>query len=561
MLADALRQYATVPADATSPSTASALAVDIRQFPWIRRLASDYAFAYAQVEPFFSGNPASSAAWADAIRRSQSTPRRPEALAQVIADQQTRRQAPPESRAAAARLADAATRVVITGQQAGLFGGPLFTLLKALTAMKLAAQVERDHGVPVVPVFWIDAEDHDWPEVSGCTVLDAELAPKTIRLEDLPGAGERPIAHLTLTDDILTAIDTLGATLPDTEFRADVVDGLRRAYQPGRGMAEAFGRWLEAVLGPHGLVVYDSADPAAKPLARQIFIKEIAEPGTTAELASQAGHALVARGYHSQVTPHEGAISLFHIAASREAVKAADGHVTIGDRTVTLAELTREAEQSPEHFSPNVLLRPVVQDAVFPTICYVAGPNELAYLGQLRDVYAHFGVAMPLMYQRSTATLVDSATLRFLAKYALPLVALQPQDEKALNELLEDQLPPTVEQALTNVTSLIGDRMDALARVVPQIDPTLEGTVRTTLGKMQHEMQTLHNKVIQAAKRKDETLRRQFQRAQALTFPQGHPQEREIGFVWFLNRYGPALVARLLEEIPLGMGQHHVLSI
>jgi uncharacterized protein YllA (UPF0747 family) len=121
-------------------------------------------------------------------------------------------------------------------------------------------------------------------------------------------------------------------------------------------------------------------------------------------------------------------------------------------------------------------------------------------------------------------------------------MALQPQDEKALNELLEDQLPPTVEQALTKVTSLIGDRMAALAKVVPQIDPTLEGTVRTTLGKMQHEMQTLHNKVIQAAKRKDETLRRQFQRAQALTFPQGHPQEREIGFVWFLNRYGPALV-------------------
>jgi uncharacterized protein YllA (UPF0747 family) len=261
------------------------------------------------------------------------------------------------------------------------------------------------------------------------------------------------------------------------------------------------------------------------------------------------------------VTPHEGAISLFHIAASREAVKAADGRVTIGDRTVTLEELAREAEQSPEHFSPNVLLRPVVQDAVFPTICYVAGPNELAYLGQLRDVYAHFGVAMPLMYQRSTATLVDSATLRFLAKYDLPLVALQPQDEKALNELLEHQLPPTVEQALTAVTSLVGDRMDALAKVVPQIDPTLEGTVRTTLGKMQHEMQTLHNKVIHAAKRKDETLRRQFQRAQALTFPQGHPQEREIGFVWFLNRYGPALVTRLLVDIPLGMGQHHVLSI
>jgi bacillithiol synthase len=308
-------------------------------------------------------------------------------------------------------------------------------------------------------------------------------------------------------------------------------------------------------------VVYDSSDPAAKSLARDIFTREIAQPGTTAELANRAGHALVEHGYHAQVTPHEGAISLFHLDASREAIKASGDHATIGDTQTTLAALAQEAATSPEHFSPNVLLRPLVQDAIFPTICYVAGPNELAYLGQLREIYGHFGVAMPLMYQRATATLVDSATLRFLGKYNLPITALQPQDEKALNDLLDSQLPPTVEHALTAVSSLIGERMDELAHAVPQIDPTLEGTVRTTLGKMQHEVQTLHNKVIQAAKRKDDTLRRQFHRAQALTFPLGHPQEREIGFVWFLNRYGDALIPRLIEDIPLGMGQHYVLSI
>jgi bacillithiol biosynthesis cysteine-adding enzyme BshC len=560
MLADALRQWAAVPADA-SPTASHALTVDIREFPWIRRLAADYAFDFDRVARFYAGNPATPEAWADTIARSQGTPRQPAALARVLANQQARRGAPPEAQVAAARLADPATRVVITGQQAGLFGGPLFTLLKAVTAMRLAAEVERTHGVPVVPVFWIDAEDHDWAEVSGCTVLDDGLAPRTVRLPDLDGAGERPVARLVLDDTVGAALDELAATLPDTEFRAEVLDGLRRAYTPGRGMADAFGGWLETVLGPYGLVVYDSSDPAAKPLARDIFTREIAEPGATAELASRAGEALVAQGYHAQVTPHEGAISLFHLDASRESIKAAGDHAFIGERTATLADLAAEASSAPERFSPNVLLRPLVQDAIFPTICYVAGPNELAYLGQLREVYAHFGIAMPLMYQRATATLVDSATLRFLGKYGLPLTALQPQDERALNDLLESQLPPTVEQALTGVSTLVNERMDALAGVVPQIDPTLEGTVRTTLGKMQHELHTLHNKVIQAAKRKDETLRRQFQRAQALTFPAGHPQEREIGFVWLLNRYGPALIQRLREDIPLGMGQHYVLSI
>ena len=558
---DRLRQYGTVPAN-VSPTSASTLAVDIRSFPWIRRLAADYAFNFANVAPFFAGDPAQPAAWADTIARSRTLPRRPADIARVIAAQQEQRGAPAPSRESAARLADPAARVIITGQQAGLFGGPLFTLLKAITAMKLAAQVSADHRVPVVPVFWIDAEDHDWPEVSGCTVFDAELAATPVRLADLPGAGHQPIARLSLTDVIHAAIDQLSTALPDTEFKADVLDAIRAAYTPGRGMASAFGVLLERVLGPHGLVVYDSSDPAAKPLARDVFVRELQNPGRTARIAAKAGEALVAKGYHAQAMLAEGAVSLFHLNAARAAVHVDGDTARIGDDvSLPLAKLVEEAQSAPHHFSPNVLLRPLVQDTIFPTICYVAGPNELAYLGQLKDVYAEFGVPMPLMYQRATATLADSATQRFLTKYDVPLTALRAQDESALNHLLESQLPPTVEQALTAVGSLVDERMAAVAAAVPQIDPTLEGAVKSTLGKLQHEVQSLHNKVIQAAKRRDDTLRRQFQRAQALTFPQGHPQEREVGFVWFLNRYGPALVDRLMDELPLAMGHHHVLTI
>ena len=549
-----------MPAD-VSTAAANSLAVDIRTFPWIRRLASDYAFDFARVAPFFAGDPATPAAWADTIKRSQSCTRQPAEIARVIAAQQAQRGAPAASREAATRLADPATRVVITGQQAGLFGGPLFTLLKAITTMKLAAQVSKDHNVPVVAVFWIDAEDHDWPEVSGCTVLDSELAPNTVRLADLPGAGSLPIARLMLNDAVQPALDQLAAALPDTEFKNDILTALRTAYVPGRSMATSFGVWMEQVLGPHGLVVYDSSDPAAKVLAREVFVKELSQPGHTARVAAAAGEALVAKGYHAQATLADGTISMFHLNAERAAIRIEGDQALVGEHAMSSAQLLEEARQHPEHFSPNVLLRPLVQDTVFPTICYVAGPNELAYLGQLKDVYAHFGVPMPLFYQRGSATLADSATLRFLSKYDLPITALRAQDESTLNQLLESQLPPTVEQALTSVSSLIDERMAAVAAAVPQIDPTLEGAVKSTQGKLQHEVQALHNKVIQAAKRRDDTLRRQFQRAQALTFPQGHPQEREVGFVWFLNRYGPALVDRLMDELPLAMGHHWVLTI
>ncbi len=547
--------------DTTTSPTSALLGVDIRRFPWIRRFATDYAFAFEHVAPYFAGDPARADAWAAAIGRRQAHRGAPADVARVVRAQQDRRGAPPAARAAAERLADPRTVVIITGQQAGLFGGPLFTLLKALTTLKLANQVARDHDVPVVPVFWIDAEDHDWPEVNGCTVLDADSTPRTIRLGDLSGAGQLPIARLTLDHQITAAVEALQAALPDTEFRSSVVDAIRQAYQPGHGMVDAFARWVESILGVHGLVVYDSSDPAAKPLVRHVFAHELTHPGETDRLASKAGLRLVAAGYHAQVTPHEGAVSLFYLNQGRESVRFSGDRATVGNRETSLSALVEEADRTPEHFSPNVLLRPVVQDTVFPSICYVAGPNELAYLGQLRDVYTHFNVPMPLMYQRATATIVDSATLRFLTKYELRLEALQPQNEAALNQLLQDQLPPTVEQALNKVSAVVDERMAHVAKAVPQIDPTLEGTVQSTLTRMQHDLRTLYTKVIQAAKRRDETLRRQFQRAQTLTFPHGHPQEREIGFVWFANRYGPALVDRLLDDLPLDMGRHWVLTL
>jgi uncharacterized protein YllA (UPF0747 family) len=190
----------------------------------------------------------------------------------------------------------------------------------------------------------------------------------------------------------------------------------------------------------------------------------------------------------------------------------------------------------------------------------VAGPNELAYLGQLREVYAAFGVPMPLMYQRGTATLLDSNAARFLLRHDVQLEQLQAQDESLLNRLLEAQLPPGVDSAMQDVSTLLQERMDQLAGQAAQIDATLEATARSALGRMQDDLKKLHGKIIQAAKRKDETLRRQFHHVQAQAFPGGDPQERTVGFVHFLNKYGPILVDRLLEELPPDMGMHWVIT-
>jgi bacillithiol synthase len=538
-------------------------AVDIRAYPGFRKLAIDYVYAYDRLQEFYAGNPADPEAWRQAIARARAfaQTRDRQAVADAIAAQQQLCGAPPQARANGELLREASTVAVVTGQQAGLFGGPLFTLLKAITAIKLAARLRQDYGAPAVPIFWIDAEDHDWAEVAGTTVLDSDYGATSIRVPDPPGAGTTPVARLTLDESITTVIDELARVLPPTEFTAPLVAQLRQAYRPGCGMSAGFGRFLEHTLGELGLVVYCASDRSTKPLVRHLFARDAEYPGTTASVAGDAGRRLVELGYHAQVETHADTLAIFSLDDGRTSIHVTDGRYRVAGREMSRSELLDAIEQSPERFSPNVLLRPVVQDTLFPTVAYVSGPNELAYLGQLRPVYAHFGVPMPIMFPRGSATLLDSASARFLDRYNIPVAALQAQDESTLNHLLEAELPEDVEHALQAANAAIEDRLGDVIKAVPAIDPTLEGAARSVQGKIRHELQGLHGKIIHAAKRRDDTLRRQFGRTRSLAFPMGHGQERALGFVYFLNRYGPALVERLHADLPLELGSHWIMTI
>lgn len=547
--------------DPTAAPPAASAAVDIRRLPGSTRLAQDYAFRYHALADFYRGNPSDAASWSAVLSEVGQRPRDRAGLVRLLHAQQARRNAPPEARSAAAALATPGAVAIVTGQQAGLFGGPLYTLFKALTAIGLADEVSRRHHVPAVAVFWADVEDHDWDEVRGCSLLDPDDRLVAISVDDPPGAGERTIASLVLDESVDRALAALQHALPPTEYTADLLGHLSASYHPGMSMADAFTRWLEAVLGARGLVVFDSSDAAAKPLVADVFAAEVREPGRVGRLAAAAGQALEAAGYHAQVVPAPDALALFETAQGREPIRVAGDLLVIDGQSYSRSSLEERVRAEPERFSPNVLLRPLVQDTIFPTACYVAGPSELAYLGQLRPVYAAYGISMPLVQPRWSATLLDSNAARFLAKHELPLEQLQPGDERALNHILSAQMPAEVDMALADADRLVTSSMEAVARAVAAVDATLEGAARSTLGRMQDDVKKLNAKVIQAAKRKDETLRRQFRHAQALAFPSGAPQERVLGFVQLLNRCGPALIERLAATRSNEPGTHWIITL
>src|ERR1017187_3282730 len=190
-------------------------AIEFRRLPWMRPLLTAYATDFASVAPLFAGDPSTPAAWRDVIGRVNAGRCNRDAIATIILGQISRRNGPPEASAGARRLGEPQSVAILTGQQAGLFGGPLYTLLKAITTLQLARKVEQEHGIPVVPVFWADAEDHDWEEVRTCRVLDREMPVCISALPPTGGAGPQPVGRLHLASRIDGAIAAVpGALAP-----------------------------------------------------------------------------------------------------------------------------------------------------------------------------------------------------------------------------------------------------------------------------------------------------------------------------------------------------------
>ncbi|MFO7302491.1 MAG: bacillithiol biosynthesis cysteine-adding enzyme BshC [Acidobacteriota bacterium] len=535
-------------------------AVAYDRLAWMRPLVQAVTHRFDTVARLFAGAPADPEAWRAVIGRLAAAPRDRDAAATVIQAQLARRNAPTAAQGAAADLALPDAIAIVTGQQAGLFGGPLYTLLKAVTTIQIARRAREQYGVPAVPVFWVDGDDHDWEEIRTSHLLDRQGAPQAIAAMDVPGAGRLPVNALRFDASIEATVDALAAALQPTEFTADLVARLKARFRPGQSPAAACAGWLDDLLGPEGLVVFEPWDPAAKRLAGGVFVRELAEPCASARAVQDAAQLMESLGHAPQIVPADDVVCLFRITEDgRLPVRCREGRVTVGDEETSLDALRREVEEHPERFSPNVLLRPLVQDTIFPTACYVAGPAELAYHAQLGRLYDLFGIVRPLVAPRASATLLDGAAVRFLERTGLPFEELQAQDDTVLNRLLADSLPPTVESTFGEIETWLAGIAPKLTEASAAVDPTLAGAAETTVTRMRETVQVLQGKILQAAKKKDETLRRQFTRTRALLFPDGHPQERRLNIAFFLNRYGPDLGSRLIDSLPVDASAHYLL--
>jgi len=428
------------------------------------------------------------------------------------------------------RLAAGDVLVVTTGQQPGLFTGPLYTIYKALSATALARRLEKDWRAPVVPVFWVAGDDHDFAEANHTAYLNAngELAHIVLR-ERAPDAPLIPLAREPCGPEIARALAQLRDGTPDTEFKAGLIEALARWYQPEASLADAFAAALHALLGPRGLVVLRVHDRSAKRAAAPWVLKGL------------------------DVTLADGYTPVFV-----EARQGRDRLQRQGDRFVTRrsgerftrVELERIATEAPDRLSPNVLLRPVVEAALLPTVAYAAGPAELEYLPDAAPLYETLGVAPQRPVPRWSGVLVEARVEKLMERHGIDLTAFDGKPGELEARLVRQDLPPDAVATLGTLRSSIEEHYGRLLESAIKVDPTLERTVESARNAALSGAHTIEKKLIASLKRLEgETLVRQIARARAAIYPDGQPQERVLTLASFLIRYGPELLDGLEQEV------------
>lgn len=462
-------------------------------------------------------------------------------------------------------LAESDCVAVVSGQQAGLFTGPLYTIYKALSAVKLAECLTQ-RGVKAVPVFWIATEDHDFAEVAWAEFINRDCALAKVAVPAELHKEGSPVGLVKLDQSIETVIENLLKSLPNSEFTEDVEALLREAYAPGTAYGDAFARLVTALTAKHGLIVLDPLDAELKKLAAPLY-------STAARIAPEIAAAITHRsreledaGYHAQVTPSEDSFPLFlhDETAARHALSRTPGgkyRTKTDGQEYSAEELAEWALREPARFSPNVTLRSVVQDYLLPTITYYGGAAEIAYFAQTSEVYRLLDRPLTPILHRASITMVEKQTWRALERYDLTLKDFFAGYDQVVANVVENYLGKETSEAFDHTAETFDRELDALQQRLKQVDPTLADALDKGRAKIKYQLDGLRTRFQRAQIGRDEALRRQLERAFDLLYPAKTLQERHVNIASLLARHGRYVVDWMFDAIDLGANEHEIVYL
>ena len=533
------------------------------QIPHTTRLFTDFLAYSPSVQPFYP-RPPHFPEWIkpEAAKISYDSSRRQRVTA-ILERQNKSGDASARTLANLDRLRKGAAAVV-TGQQVALFGGPTFAVFKALTAVKLAEEA-TNAGVDSVPIFWLATYDHDLAEVNHVSLLGPEgtLQELTTPSHSVPGA---PVSEVRLGEEILPVVERASGLLGDSE----AVRFLRESYRPGETLGTAFARLYARLFADWGVIVLDASDPELHRVAEPIYRAAIERADELDSALLSRGESLERAGYFQQVkvtpssvllfTIHQGARTAIHRRGSGETAEFAIAAETAAER-ISRSELLDRVSSTPEQFSPNVLLRPAVEDYLLPTLAYTGGAAEAAYFAQAGAVYEILLGRVSPIVPRFSATIVEPKAQRLLERHALSVPDVFTDSDALRRQIAARSLPSDLQIAFEVANKSMEASLSTIKEKLGKLDRTLVDAAETSYSKMQHQMEKLYSQAARAEAQKGELVTRHAQALSQALYPDKGLQERGIGGIYFLGRYGSDLLHQLYDTIHSDCHDHQILEL
>lgn len=525
------------------------------ELPHTSKLFSDLVYHFDRVRGFYHYPPLSPDSFTAAAKQVRLDPQHRAKLVDALSRQNAT--AEPTVQRNLDRLSRPDTLVVASGQQVGLFSGPVFTIYKALSAARLADEL-TERGIPAVPVFWLATEDHDLDEVNHVWVFDASSRP--IRLHAAAAyAPFQPVGDVKL-DGAATA--ELKAALADLPFGAEVSELAAQTYADGATFGTGFKHLLSRLLAAHGVLLLDPQAPDMRHLAAPVVAQAIEHaPELTAALLAR-GKELESGGYHIQVHMEEKT-SLFFLMEEgrrRHLWRSGDSYTANG-ATYSQAEMRRRLERSPEDFSPNALLRPVVQDYLLPTLAYIGGPAELAYLAQAEVLYRRLLGRMPVALPRASFTILDARAEKLLSRYGLAVTDAMHGPAPLEERIAATLVPAALQRAFHSGGEQIGQALGAVQTELLKFDSTLADALAKSRRKIEHQFSKIQAKAARETLLRSERARAEAAYLSNLIYPEKTLQERLYSVLPFLARHGMGLTEQLYGAIRFDCPDHRVLVV
>lgn len=455
------------------------------------------------------------------------------------------------------------TYAVVTGQQLGFLSGPFYTILKAINTIQLSDKLNREFtDCKFVPVFWLEADDHDFPEINNVSVISKENVIRKVSYFEKGTEQEKylkPAGNILLDEFIHRFTDELEASLNKTDFTEEIFHKIREAYKPGTDLKTAFAVFMNSLITDKGIIFIDPSDPKIKNYLKPVFRKELMNSPQTCEAVINTSVELE-KNYLAQVKPK--AINLFYIhEGNRYLLEPREGGIYAlknSRQKFSGEELYEILENNPERFSWNVVTRPVCQDYLLPTIAYIGGPSEIAYFGQFKDVYDLFGITMPVIYPRTSVTVIENRVKNFLEKYSISFEELFKPGELS-KKLLKNDSGIDTEELFSNMKEELRAVFYTYEKELSGIDAIQTASFAKRNQQFIDSLDIAKDKYTALHAKQNEVISGQLGKALMYVFPEETFQERVLNVIYFLNKYGMQFIEKIYNEINIEEYSHQLI--